>query len=261
MPGDQSASAAANVSGAQETDARGGIPLSRLPRHVAVIMDGNGRWASRRGLPRAEGHRQGVEAVRRCVRAAAQAGIGYLTLYAFSAENWRRPPTEVTILMSLLKRFVRSDLENLHEAGIRIRIIGERAGLSADILGLLDEVEARTRDNTGMTLVVAFNYGGRQEIVRAARRLAEAVAAGRLDPGAIDEAGFAAALDTAEMPDPDLVIRTSGEQRVSNFLLWQAAYAEYAFPDTLWPDFTAREFADILASVSRRERRFGAVRG
>lgn len=259
MPGDQSASAAAKASGAQETDARGGIPLSRLPRHVAVIMDGNGRWASRRGLPRAEGHRQGVEAVRRCVRAAAQAGIGYLTLYAFSAENWRRPPTEVGILMSLLKRFVRSDLEKLHEAGIRIRIIGERAGLSADILGLLEEVEARTRDNTGMTLVVAFNYGGRQEIVRAARRLAEAVAAGRLDPADIDEARFTAALDTADMPDPDLVIRTSGEQRVSNFLPWQSAYAEYVFLPDLWPDFDEAVLARALAEYARRERRFGGL--
>lgn len=259
MPGDHSAAAAARVSGVQETDMRGGNPLSRLPRHVAVIMDGNGRWAARRGLPRAEGHRRGVEAVRRCVSAAAQAGIGYLTLYAFSAENWRRPPAEISILMSLLKRYIRSDLEKLHEAGIRIRIIGEREGLSADILALLEEVEARTRDNTGLNLVVAFNYGGRQEIARAARRLADRVAAGTLDPSAIDETCFAAALDTADMPDPDLVIRTSGEQRVSNFLPWQSAYAEYVFLPDLWPDFDEAVLARALAEYARRERRFGGL--
>jgi len=259
MPEDHSAAAAARVSGVPQTDIRGGYPLSRLPRHVAVIMDGNGRWASRRGLPRAEGHRQGVEAVRRCVRAATQAGIGYLTLYAFSAENWRRPPTEISILMSLLKRYIRSDLDTLHEAGVRIRIIGEREGLSRDILALLEEVEARTRDNTGLNLVVAFNYGGRQEILRAARRLASEVAAGRLEPAAIDETRFADALDTAGMPDPDLVIRTSGEQRVSNFLPWQSAYAEYVFLPDLWPDFDEAVLARALAEYARRERRFGGL--
>ncbi|MCC5979403.1 MAG: isoprenyl transferase [Salinarimonas sp.] len=259
MPGDHSASTAGHEGGWQESKDGGGCPQARLPRHVAVIMDGNGRWASRRGLPRVEGHRQGVEAVRRCVRAAAEAGIGYLTLYAFSAENWRRPSTEVSVLMSLLKRYVRSDLEKLHEAGIRIRIIGDRDGLSADILGLLQECETRTRDNNGMTLVVAFNYGGRQEIARAARRLAERVAAGTLEPGAIDEACFAAALDTAGMPDPDLVIRTSGEQRVSNFLPWQSAYAEYVFLPDLWPDFNEAVLARALAEYARRERRFGGL--
>lgn len=259
MPDDHSAAAAAQVSGAQQTDIQGGSPLSRLPRHVAVIMDGNGRWASRRGLPRAEGHRQGVEAVRRCVRAAAQAGIGYLTLYAFSAENWRRPATEISILMSLLKRYIRSDLEKLHEGGIRIRIIGAREGLSPDILALLEEVEARTCNNTGLNLVVAFNYGGRQEIVRAARRLAAQVAAGRLDPAAIDETRFANALDTVDLPDPDLVIRTSGEQRVSNFLPWQSAYAEYVFLPDLWPDFDEAVLARALAEYARRERRFGGL--
>ena len=256
MPGDNRAAAADDE---QDKQMRSASSLSRLPRHVAVIMDGNGRWAAQRGLPRAEGHRQGVEALRRCVRAAAQAGIRYLTIYAFSAENWRRPPTEVNVLMSLLKRFVRSDLERLHEAGIRIRIIGARAGLSPDILGLLHEVEARTRDNTGMTLVVAFNYGGRQEIVRAARRLAEEVVAGTLDPALIDETRFAAALDTADIPDPDLVIRTSGEQRVSNFLPWQSAYAEFVFLPDYWPDFDEAVLARALADYARRERRFGGL--
>jgi undecaprenyl diphosphate synthase len=259
MPGDESASSAARVGDVEDTRMRDGSSLSRLPRHVAIIMDGNGRWAAQRGFPRAEGHRQGVEAVRRCVRAATQAGIRFLTIYAFSAENWRRPPTEVTILMSLLKRFVRSDLEKLHEAGIRIRIIGAREGLSPDILGLLEEVETRTRDNTGMTLVVAFNYGGRQEIVRAARRLAEDVAAGRLDPARIDEARFATALDTCDIPDPDLVIRTSGEQRVSNFLPWQSAYAEYVFLPDYWPDFDEAVLARALVEYARRERRFGGL--
>ncbi len=259
MPGDHSASIAEIDSGSQDTQIRGGYPQSRLPRHVAVIMDGNGRWASRRGLPRVEGHRQGVEAVRRCVRAAAEAGIGYLTLYAFSAENWRRPAMEISVLMGLLKRYIRSDLEKLHEAGIRIRIIGDREGLSDDILGLLNECESRTRANTGMTLVVAFNYGGRQEITRAARRLAEQVAAGTLAPDAIDEKCFAAALDTAGIPDPDLVIRTSGEQRVSNFLPWQSAYAEYVFLPDLWPDFSEAVLARAIGEYAARERRFGGL--
>lgn len=259
MPGDQNASTAGINSVLEDPRRRGGQPQTRLPRHVAVIMDGNGRWASRRGLPRVEGHRQGVEAVRRCVRAAAEAGIGYLTLYAFSAENWRRPAMEVTVLMGLLKRYIRSDLEKLHEAGIRIRIIGDREGLSDDILYLLNECESRTRENSGMTLVVAFNYGGRLEITRAVRRLAEQVAAGALAPDDIDEKVFGSALDTADIPDPDLVIRTSGEQRVSNFLPWQSVYAEYVFLPDLWPDFSEAVLARALSEYARRERRFGGL--
>ena len=230
-----------------------------VPRHVAVIMDGNGRWAAQRGLPRQEGHRRGVEAVRRCVRAAGELGIAYLTLYAFSSENWRRPPTEITVLMGLLKRYVRSDLDDLAGANVRIRIIGSRDGLSPDILAMIEECEARTRDNTGLTLVVAFNYGGRQEIVHAARELARRVLAGELTPESIDEEVFANALDTRGIPDPDLVIRTSGEQRVSNFLPWQSAYAEYLFLDDFWPDFDKAVLARAVAEYAGRERRFGGL--
>jgi undecaprenyl diphosphate synthase len=240
-----------------EADARAGV--ARPPRHVAVIMDGNGRWAARRGLPRVEGHRRGVEAVRRAVRLAAEAGVRYLTLYSFSAENWSRPAQEVSDLMGLLKRFVRNDLAELHRSGVRVRIIGEREGLSADILGVLDEAEALTRDNAGLTLVVAFNYGGRQEIARAARRLAEEVAAGRLKPEDITVDRLSAALDTFDIPDPDLVLRTSGEQRISNFLPWQSAYSEFVFLPDLWPDFGAEAFEKALAEYAQRERRFGGL--
>jgi len=228
-----------------------------LPTHVAIIMDGNGRWAQKRHLPRAEGHRRGVEAVRRTVRAAAARGIRYLTIYSFSSENWRRPASEIADLMNLLKLFVRRDLAELHRANVRVRIIGERADLQPDITALLEEAESVTRDNTGLTLVVAFNYGSRQEIVRAARRIAEDVLAGRLAPEAIDSAAVAARLDLAGVPDPDLIIRTSGEQRLSNFLLWQAAYAELVFLPVLWPDFDEATFDEALAEFARRERRYG----
>lgn len=231
----------------------------RLPRHVAVIMDGNGRWAARRGLPRVEGHRRGVEALRRAVRIAGEAGISYLTIYAFSAENWSRPQGEIADLMGLLKRFIRKDLAELAKNNVRVRVIGDRAGLSPDIVGLLDEAETSTAGNDGLVLVVAFNYGGRQEIVRAARALAARVARGELAAEAIDEATFAGALDTRGIPDPDLVIRTSGEVRVSNFLPWQCAYAEYVFLQELWPDFDAEIFAAALAEYARRERRFGGL--
>lgn len=229
------------------------------PRHVGLIMDGNGRWAAQRGLPRFEGHRRGVEALRRAVRAAQELGVGYLTVYSFSSENWRRPPREVSYLMALLERFVRNDLAELHAAGVRVRIIGAREGLTADILALLDDAERLTCANTGLQLVVAFNYGGRQEIVAAARRLAEQVAAGALDPADIDLDRFAAALDTAGIPDPDLIIRTSGEQRLSNFLPWQAAYAEFVFLPLHWPDFDRAALEAAFAEFARRERRFGAV--
>jgi len=208
-----------------------------LPAHVAIIMDGNGRWAAQRGLPRLEGHRRGVEAIRRAVRTAGDLGIRYLTVYSFSAENWRRPAQEVSDLMGLLKRFVRHDLAELHANNIRVRIIGERQGLSTDIRMLLDEAEQLTRSNTGLTLVIAFNYGGRQEIAQAMRALARQVKDGTLDPDAITMETVERALDTQGIPDPDLVIRTSGEQRISNFLTWQTAYAEFVFIPDFWPDF------------------------
>lgn len=230
-----------------------------LPAHVAIIMDGNGRWAAQRGLPRFEGHRRGVEAIRRAVRAASQLGIRYLTVYSFSAENWRRPAQEVSDLMGLLKRFVRHDLAELHAANVRVRIIGEREGLAPDIRLLLDEAEQLTRANTGLTLVVAFNYGGRQEIVSAVRALARRVQEGTLDPAAIDMDIVEAALDTHGIPDPDLVIRTSGEQRVSNFLTWQTAYSEFIFLPIFWPDFDEAAFRAALDEYCRRERRFGGL--
>ncbi|MGO4386188.1 isoprenyl transferase [Microvirga sp. 2YAF29] len=229
------------------------------PVHVAIIMDGNGRWAAQRGLPRFEGHRKGIEAIRRAVRAAGDLGIRYLTVYSFSAENWRRPAEEVSFLMGLLKRFVRHDLAELHANNIRVRIIGERQGLPADIRVLLEESEQLTRGNTGLTLVIAFNYGGRQEIVNAVRALAERVKAGTLDPASIDMDVLSAALDTHDIPDPDLVIRTSGEQRVSNFLTWQTAYSEFVFLPDYWPDFDEAIFKAAIDEYCRRDRRFGGL--
>lgn len=233
--------------------------VGETPRHVAIIMDGNGRWATSRGLPRLEGHRRGVEALRRTVRAATDIGIEFLTVYSFSAENWTRPIEEVQSLMSLLHLFIRNDLAELHASNVRVKVIGVRAGLSADIVALLDEAERVTCENTGLTLVVAFNYGGRQEIVDAMRMLALKVARGEIDPADINVDGVSAALDTVGIPDPDLVIRTSGEQRLSNFLLWQAAYAEFVFIPTLWPDFDRTAFDAALDEYRSRERRFGAV--
>ena len=232
---------------------------AEVPRHVAVIMDGNGRWAQARGLPRTEGHRKGMEAVRRIIRHASNRGISQLTLYSFSSENWRRPAEEVGFLMGLLKFFIRRDLAELHAENVRVRVIGEREGLSADIAGLLDEAEHLTRANTGLTLAIAFNYGGRQEIVGAVRAIAEKVARGELDPSAIDTDTIGAALHTAAMPEPDLVIRTSGEQRLSNFLLWQAAYSELVFSPVLWPDFDEAAFDAAILDYNTRERRFGGV--
>ena len=229
------------------------------PLHVAIIMDGNGRWAAARGLPRREGHRQGVEALRRTVRAAGDLGIKVLTIYSFSAENWSRPADEITDLMGLLKRFVRKDLAELHNNGVRVRVIGDRDGLDPEVLALLNEAEQLTRNNEGTTLVVAFNYGGRQEIARAARKAAEDAAAGKLDVAAIDARTIEAHLDTAGLPDPDLVIRTSGEQRISNFLLWQAAYAEFVFLPIYWPDFDKAALEAAIGEYRRRERRFGGV--
>ncbi|CAN7391353.1 isoprenyl transferase [Bosea sp. LjRoot237] len=229
------------------------------PAHVAIIMDGNGRWAQMRGLPRQEGHRRGLEALRRTVRNAADLGIRVLTLYSFSTENWRRPMAEVSFLLGLLRRFVENDLAELNEAGVRVRIIGSREDLAPDLRGLVERAETMTQDNAGLTLVVAFNYGSRDEITRMARNLARDVVAGRLVPEAIDEEMLASRLDTAALPDPDLVIRTSGETRISNFLLWQAAYAEFVFTPVLWPDFDRKALEDALAEFHRRERRYGGV--
>ncbi len=233
-----------------------GVPEAP-PRHVAIIMDGNGRWAAARGLPRLEGHRRGVDALRKAIRAAHELGVRHLTLYSFSVENWSRPAEEVTDLMNLLRLFIRRDLAELHKANIRIRVIGERGNLPPDILGLLVEAETTTRANTGLDLVVAFNYGARQEIVSAVRRIAEAARDGRLDPAQIDAGLFSDHLDTADIPDPDLVIRTSGELRISNFLLWQSAYAEFAFLPMHWPDFDKQAFEEAVASYRSRQRRYG----
>lgn len=236
-------------------------PPGRLPRHVGIIMDGNGRWAHAHGLPRGEGHRRGVEALRRAVRFAVKCKIGYLTLFSFSSENWSRPEDEVEGLFNLVRLFVQRDLAELHDNGVRIRIIGERGAVPPDIKGLIELVEQTTASNCGLNLTVAFNYGARDELVRAARKLAERVALGEIAPTAIDQASFEAALDTAGLPDPDLIIRTSGEQRISNFLLWQAAYAELVFLDVLWPDFGDHEFETALAEFSSRERRYGGIVG
>lgn len=234
------------------------IPIT-VPEHVAIIMDGNGRWANARGLPRTMGHRKGVEAVRDAVKTAAEAGIRYLTLFAFSSENWNRPQAEVTDLMGLLKAFIRRDLADLHRENVRIRIIGERSNLRGDILPLLIEAEETTSGNTGITLVIAFNYGARDELTRAMRRLAIEVAEGRLRPEDITPERIASALDTAGIPDPDLILRTSGEERLSNFLLWQGAYSELLFVPELWPDFTRETFLSALEKFACRERRFGGL--
>jgi undecaprenyl diphosphate synthase len=229
------------------------------PRHVALIMDGNGRWAAARGLPRFEGHRRGVEALRRAVRAAIEFKISYLTVYSFSSENWSRPREEVQSLLGLLHRFIRNDLAELHANNVRVRVIGARDGLASEIADLLREAEQVTQANSGLTLVVAFNYGARQEIAAAARALAVMVAEGRLTPKDIDVDAISARLDTADIPDPDLIIRTSGEQRLSNFLLWQAAYAEFVFLPTLWPDFDRTAMLAALQEYANRDRRFGRV--
>lgn len=230
-----------------------------VPRHVAIIMDGNGRWAAARGLPRGEGHRRGVEALRRTVRAAGDLGIGFLTIFSFSAENWSRPAAEIRELMALLRRFIRHDLADLHRKGVRVRVIGERDGLALEIRRLLDEAEELTKDNDKLVLVVAFNYGARQEIARAARRMAAAVAAGDLAASAITADKLASYLDAPDLPDPDLIIRTSGEQRLSNFLMWQAAYSELVFVPIHWPDFDKAALESAIAEYARRERRFGGL--
>ncbi len=234
-------------------------PAFVVPRHVAIIMDGNGRWAAARGLPRAEGHRRGVEALRRTVRAAGELGIKILTIFSFSSENWSRPVSEVRELMGLLRRFVRNDLAELHRSNVHVRIIGERVDLDPEIGRLLTEAEELTRDNDGLTLVVAFNYGGRQEIASAVRRIAEDVKQGRLAPAEIDADTIGRFLDAPDIPDPDLIVRTSGEQRLSNFLLWQSAYSELVFSPIYWPDFDRAALEAAIREYQQRERRFGGL--
>ncbi len=236
-------------------------PKNGVPRHVAIIMDGNGRWARARGLPRAAGHKRGADAVRRAVEGAVELGIDYLTLYGFSSENWKRPVEEVNDLMGLLRHYLRSEIAELHGRGVRIRFIGERAQLAPDIVALIGQAEQQTYNNTALNLIVALNYGGRGEITAAARSLARDVASGRRRPEDIDEAVFQSHLSTTGVPDPDVVIRTSGEKRISNFLLWQSAYAELVFIDTLWPDFGKQDFENALHEFHRRERRYGAAGG
>jgi undecaprenyl diphosphate synthase len=227
--------------------------------HVAIIMDGNGRWAKARGLPRIAGHRQGAEAVRRTIIAAVDLGVSYLTLYGFSVENWKRPENEITDLMGLLRLYLSREIAELDRKGVRIRFIGQRARLARDIVRLIEDAEERTCKNTKLNLVVALSYGARQEITAAAAALAAKAARGEIAPEDIDEDMVTRHLETAGMPDPDLIIRTSGEQRVSNFLLWQLAYAEFVFTDTLWPDFSRDDLEEAINEFSRRERRFGAT--
>jgi len=229
------------------------------PRHVAIIMDGNGRWAKAHGRPRTFGHKAGVEALRRTVEAAGDFGLKWLTVYAFSTENWRRPRTEIETLFGLVWLYVESDLERLVREGVRLRVIGKREGVPPDLLDLLDKSQARTAHNTKMVLTIAFNYGGQDEIVEAARALAIQAKAGQLDPADITEAALAAKLGTVGIPDPDLVIRTSGEKRLSNFLIWQSAYAELIFTDVLWPDFGRDDLGAAIDEFRRRERRYGGV--
>ncbi|MFZ1426009.1 MAG: isoprenyl transferase [Geminicoccaceae bacterium] len=228
------------------------------PVHVAIIMDGNRRWARSRGMPPAYGHRRGAEAVRRAVEACAKAGVRYLTLFAFSSENWRRPATEVGELMDLLRLYLKRELAELTRNGVQLRVIGDRTGLPPDIRTLIEDTEAASRDNQRVTVIMALNYGSRQEITLAARRLAADAKAGRLDPETIDEDMFADRLSTAGVPDPDLLIRTSGEQRISNFLLWQLAYTELVFIPFSWPDFSEEHLHEALREYQRRERRYGA---
>lgn len=234
-------------------------PPKDTPLHVAIVMDGNGRWAKRRGLPRKLGHPKGVEAIRRVVEAAPDQGVRWLTLYAFSTENWRRPAGEVAEVMRLLKHYVNSDLEKLTREGVKVRILGRREGLPADIAEVVERAETRTAHNGKFFLQVAFNYGGRADIVDAARALVADALAGKIDAAAITDAVFEAKLSTGGLPPPDLVVRTSGEQRLSNFLLWESAYAEFVFPDVLWPDFTPDHLRAAIDEFHRRERRYGAV--
>jgi undecaprenyl diphosphate synthase len=229
------------------------------PAHVAIIMDGNGRWAGSRGLPRSEGHRQGAEALSRAVKGAIELELDYLTVFAFSAENWKRPAGEIEGLMGLLRRYLRGEIAELHKNGVCLRFIGERGQLPGDIVPLIEDAESLTADNSGLIFIVALNYSGRQEFVVAARRLAKAAVAGQLDPDRIDEDQVAKALFTAGIPDPDLIIRTGGERRISNFLLWQSAYSELVFLDKFWPDFGKEDLEAAILEYQSRHRRYGMV--
>jgi len=230
------------------------------PRHVAIIMDGNGRWAQSRGRPRLFGHHAGARRVREVVECCPALGVKYLTIFAFSTENWKRTQVEVAGLMSLFRRYISKEMNALAEQNVRVRFIGDRPRLDAKLIALMDRLEEKTADNTGTHLTIALNYGGRDEVARATKRLAQDVASGVLDPESVDEETLPKYLDTHVLPDPDLVIRTSGEARISNFLLWQSAYAEYEFIDTLWPDFTAEEMGRLCGKFGARDRRFGAVK-
>lgn len=230
------------------------------PRHVAIIMDGNGRWAQARGRPRLFGHHAGAKRVREIVECCPHLGIKYLTIFAFSTENWKRTQVEVTGLMSLFRRYISKEMNALAAKNVRVRFIGDRVRLDAKLIELMDKLERKTESNDGTHLTIALNYGGRDEVARATKRLAQDVAAGNLDPEKVDEETLPRYLDTHVLPDPDLVVRTSGEARISNFLLWQSAYAEYEFIDTLWPDFTKEELGCLCANYGKRDRRFGAVK-
>ncbi len=237
----------------------GGPPTGSFPDHIAIIMDGNGRWAKARNLPRAVGHERGVEALRRTVEAAQEVGLKNLTVYSFSTENWRRPVSEVNALFGLLKAYVKRDLNRLTDEGVRVRILGTRKGLPDDIRDLVERAETRTAANSKFNLCIAFNYGGREEIVRAVQQAAQSITEGGLNPADLCEDTFGALLDTSEVPDPDIVIRTSGEYRLSNFLIWQAAYAELVFMDVLWPDFGKEHLVEAIETFQKRERRFGGL--
>jgi|TARA_R110002124_G_scaffold34193_11_gene112576 undecaprenyl diphosphate synthase len=232
----------------------------RAPRHVAIIMDGNGRWATMRGRPRLFGHHAGAKRVREIVEACPDQGVEYLTIFGFSTENWKRTQIEVAGLMSLFRRYIQKEARALKANNVRVRFIGDRPGLDIKLQNLMDELEDVTRECGGTNLTIALNYGGRDEVARATKRLAEDVAAGRLDPADVDEETLPQYLDTHVLPDPDLVIRTSGEARISNFLLWQSAYAEYEFIDTLWPDFSPAVFAGLVQNYTQRDRRYGGVK-
>ncbi len=235
--------------------------VAQVPTHVAIIMDGNGRWAKARGLPRVAGHQRGAESVRKTVKACRELGIGYLTLYAFSSENWKRPAEEVGDLMQLLRVYLRKELNELHANNVRVQFIGDRARLAKDITELIEHAEGKTRANTGLCLIIAVNYGGQAEIVNACRRIAIMVKEGDLGLDEISEETVAANMETAGLPDPDLLIRTSGEQRLSNFLLWQSAYSELVFMDILWPDFSKKSLLEAIEEYQRRDRRYGATSG
>jgi undecaprenyl diphosphate synthase len=232
---------------------------AKSPKHVAIIMDGNGRWASHRGLPRSVGHKAGVEALRRAVKAAGNFGIEYLTIYAFSSENWSRPPAEVSFLFDLLRRFIRQDVAELHRENVKVSVVGQREDLEPGLRRMLEDAEQLTRGNTKLNLVVAFNYGARQELARAVRRMALKIEQGELKSSDVSADLVAAHLDTAHIPDPDLLIRTGGEQRISNFLLWQCAYTEFVFLDEFWPEFSEEIFARAIADYHARDRRFGGL--